>query len=108
MNKIGSAIAIYNSNGFERAYQSLCNNFKKYLSDEETEQLNKMDAAVKAKEDKVEKLFLKLAKNKSAFSVTLETKRNGLSNKLYRNALLDIGKDGKPVASSKSLLGKPG
>ena len=100
MNKIGSAIAIYNSNGFERAYQSLCNNFKKYLSDEETEQLDKMDAAVKAKEDKVEKLFLKLAKNKSAFSVTLETKRNGLSNKLYRNALLDIGKDGKPVANS--------
>ena len=94
MNKIGAALALYNSRGFDDAYKALCEKYKKYLSDDEAAQLAQVEASIKEKTDKLEKFVKKMNKSKGVYPVNLFSKRNGQSQQFERSTFLNVDKDG--------------
>ena len=108
MNKIGTALTIFNNNGFEAAFKE-AQKYTGYLTDEDRALLSQLDASVKAKEDAFTKTVAKFAaegfkvlnltntksgKNTSSSVLSLksETSRNlfGLSMELSKFQNTDV------------------
>jgi hypothetical protein len=62
MNKIGTALTIFNNNGFEAAFKE-AQKYTGYLTDEDRALLSQLDASVKAKEEAFTKTIAKFAAN---------------------------------------------